>query len=117
MDNITKNGMEYHLTPSQIHIRNITERAIQTFKNHFITILAGSHSKFPENERERLIPGAELTLNSLTISRINPRLSPEQQLNGTFHSNTTSQAPPGTKTLSYEMPTHRAIGEENGEEG
>lgn len=42
--------MEYQLTPAQIHRRNTTKRAIQTFKNHFITILAGIDSKFPKNE-------------------------------------------------------------------
>ena len=106
-DNITKHGMEYHLTPAQIHRRNIAERAIQTFKNHFITILAGTASNFPENEWDRLIPQAELTLNLIRSSRINSRLSAEEQMNGTFNYNKTPLAPQKIKVLAYEMPSHR----------
>ena len=116
-NNITKHGIKYQLTPAQIHRRNIAERAIQTFKNHFITILAGAHSTFPKNEWDRLLPQAELTLNLLRTSRINPNLSAEEQLNGTFNYNNTPLAPPGIKVLSYKMPSHRASWADHGEEG
>lgn len=39
--NIKKFKIKYQLTPAQMHQRNIAERAIQTFKNHFISILVG----------------------------------------------------------------------------
>ena len=117
INNIKKHGMEYQLTPAQIHRRNIAERAIQTFKNHFITILAGTDSNFPKNEWDRLLPQAELTLNLLRTSRINPRLSAEKQQNGVFDYNRTPLAPQGIKVLSYEMPSHRASWAEHGEEG
>lgn len=48
--NITKHNMKFQLSPAQIHRRNILERAIQTFKNHFISILAGTNSKYPKNK-------------------------------------------------------------------
>jgi hypothetical protein len=41
------------------------ERAIQTFKRHFIAILAGTHPSFPINFWHELIPQAEITLNML----------------------------------------------------
>ena len=107
-DNITKHGLKYQLTPAQMHRRNIAERAIQTFKNHFITVLAGADSSFPKNEWDRLLPQAELTLNLLRTSRINPNLSAEEQLNGIFNCNKTPLAPPGIKILSFNMPSHRA---------
>jgi hypothetical protein len=33
---LTKQGINYQLTPPNIHRRNNAERAIQTVKNHFI---------------------------------------------------------------------------------
>ena len=116
-NNITKHGIKYQLTPAKMHRRNITERAIQTFKNNFITILAGTHSTFSKNEWDRLLPQAELTLNLLRTSRINPNLSAEKQLNGTFNYNSTPLAPPGIKVLSYKMPSHKALWSDHGEEG
>ena len=100
-----------------MHRRNIAERAIQTFKNHFITILAGTHSAFPNNEWDRLLPQAKLTLILLRTSRINPNLSAEEQLNGIFNYHNTPLAPPGIKALAYKMPSHRASWTEHGEEG
>jgi len=37
----TSNGMKYELVPPGQHRQNQAERAIQTFKVHFIAILAG----------------------------------------------------------------------------
>ena len=58
-----------------------------------------------------------MTLNLLRTSRINPRLSAEEQQNGVFDYNRTPLAPQGIKVLSYEMPSHRASWAEHGEEG
>ena len=116
-ENIEKHNMKYQFTPAQMHRRNIAERAIQTFKNHFISILAGTNSKYPKNEWDLLLPQAELTMNLLRSSRINPRLSAEEQMNGTFDYNSTPLAPLGIKVLSYEMPTHRASWANKGKEG
>ena len=40
-------GIDFQLFPPDVHRRNITERAICTFKAHFLAILAGVHSTFP----------------------------------------------------------------------
>ena len=69
---IQEHNIQIQLTPAQIHRRNIAERAIQTFKNHFITILAGTNKNFPKNQWDLLLNQAELTLNLLRTSRINP---------------------------------------------
>ena len=114
---IKNHNMQYELTPAQIHRRNIAERAIQTFKNHFITILAGVDSKFPKNEWDKLLPQAEITINLLRSSRINPNLSAYEQMEGTFDYNKTPLAPLGIKTLAYEMPNSRASWAEHGKEG
>jgi hypothetical protein len=43
---ITKNGMTYKLVPPDCHCCNITKRAIQTLKNHFVSILSGVDNRF-----------------------------------------------------------------------
>ena len=49
-----------------------------------------------------LLDQAELTLNMLRTSRINPNLSAHEQINGTHDFNATPLAPPGTKCIAHE---------------
>ncbi len=51
------------LVPPDNHRRNLAERAIQTFKSHFKSILAGVDDSFPMRLWDRLLPQAVLTLN------------------------------------------------------
>jgi hypothetical protein len=44
---IQKNGMTHELVPPNCHQQNMAERAIQTFKNHFVSILSGVDNRFP----------------------------------------------------------------------
>jgi hypothetical protein len=44
---IAKNKMTWELVPPDCHRRNMAERAIQTFKNHFVSILSGVDDRFP----------------------------------------------------------------------
>jgi len=44
---INETGMTYQLVPPNNHRRNIAEKAIQTWKNHFISVLSGTDEKFP----------------------------------------------------------------------
>jgi hypothetical protein len=60
---INKNIMEYELVPPGNHSRNHTECAIQTFKAHFISILARVNDKFPLSLWCHLLQLTELTLN------------------------------------------------------
>ena len=46
-DCFDKEGVEYHLVPPHNHRANAAERAIQTFKNHFIVGLSGLDPKLP----------------------------------------------------------------------
>ena len=62
---IQENGMTYQLVPPHDHRRNIAEKAIQTFKNHFVSILCGVDEKFPMSLWDKLMPQAEMTLNLL----------------------------------------------------
>ena len=42
-------NVTYQLVPPDMHRRNAAERAIRTFKAHFIAILAGVACDFPSN--------------------------------------------------------------------
>jgi hypothetical protein len=44
---IAKNRMTHELVPPDCHRRNIAEQAIQTFKNHFVSILNRVDNIFP----------------------------------------------------------------------
>jgi hypothetical protein len=108
-DFMTDETVEYQLTPAGLHRRNWAERAIQTFKNHFISGLYSTHPDFPLNLWDKLLPQATLTLNLLRPSRINPKLSAHAQIHGSFNFDKTPLAPPGIKVLTHE----RAEGRES----
>ena len=78
--------------------RNAAERAIKTFKAHFI---AGLTSHFPLNLWDRLVLQTQMTLNMMCASNINKKLSAYEQIYGTFDYNTTPLAPPGTKSIVH----------------
>ena len=72
---IHANNITYELVPPGQHQRNQAERAIQTFKAHFISILAGVDDKFPLSLWCHLLEPAELTLNLLHTSNVTPKIS------------------------------------------
>ena len=72
---IKSHNIKYQLTPAGSHSRNAAERAIQTFKHHFIAGLNSVHPSFPLRLWDKLIPQAVITLNLLRPSRLNPNLS------------------------------------------
>ncbi len=82
-----KENCELQLVPPDTHRRNLAERAIQTFKSHFIAILASVDPSFLMNLWDRLIPQAVMTLNLLRQSHKNPSISAYQHVNGTFDFN------------------------------
>ena len=61
----------YQLVPPNTHRSNVAERAICTFKSHFISILAGVAPDFPRNLWDLLLPQTELTLNLLRQATLN----------------------------------------------
>ena len=67
-------GIDYQLVPPGVHRRNAAERAIRTFKNHFIAGLCSTDKNFPLHLWDQLVPQAELTLNMLRGSRLNPKV-------------------------------------------
>ena len=114
---ILKYKISYQLTPPHIHRINSAERAIRTFKNHFLAGLASVDPSYPINEWDRLLPQAEITLNLLRTSRLNPNLSAYAILNGNYDFNKSPMAPPGTKVVTHLKPTQRASWDFHGDSG
>jgi hypothetical protein len=106
--------VNWQLVPPHIHRRNSAERAIRTFKNHFLAGLAGTDPDFPMHLWDRLVSQTTTTLNLLRNSRINPRLSAEAQLNGQFDYNRTPLAPIGIKVIIHEKPGQKKTWDPHG---
>ena len=116
-DYLRSEDVEYQLVPPRIHRWNASERAIRTFKNHFIAGLASTDPNFPLSNWCRLLPQAEVTLNLLRASRLNPKPSAYAQLEGTFDFTRTPLAPPGTRVIIHEKPTNRQTWAPHGTDG
>ena len=104
---LNEHGVDIELVPSRQHRRNTAQRAIRTFKNHFLAGLATCNSDFPLREWDRLLDKAELTLNLLRYSRINPSLSAWAYLFGNFDFNKSPLLPPNTRVVLHSKPTQR----------
>jgi hypothetical protein len=76
-----------------MHHQNRYERAICTFKDHFLAILAGVDSAFPLYLWDLLLSQAELTLNLLHQAMLNARISVWEFFQGSFDFNKTPLGP------------------------
>jgi hypothetical protein len=83
---IRENKCRVELTPADMHRRNIAERGIQTFKGHFISVLAGVANNFPINQWDELLPQTVLTLNLLRQANVAPNISAWAYHHGSFTS-------------------------------
>jgi hypothetical protein len=113
----TANDVEYQLVPLHCHRRNAAERAIQTFKEHFMTGLSSVDPTFPLHLWDRLLPQAEITLNLLRTSKLHPQLSASAHFHGLLDYNKTAFAPPGCKIIAHEKPGKRRTWAPHGQHG
>ena len=98
----------YQLVPPNIHRRNIAKRAIRTFKDHFLSILAGIPSSFPNYLWDKILPQTKLSLNLPGQSTIAPFLSIWEAFNSPFNFNSTPLGPIGCRVLIHNKPSTRA---------
>ena len=110
-------GIMLELTPVSAHRTNRAERAIRTWKNHFIAMLAGIDPECPLALWEDFIEQAELTLNLLRQSPCNSILSAYEGLRGRFDLNRTPIAPVGTKVMVHDTPEKRGSWQAHGQLG
>ena len=114
---ITRNGMKYELVPPGNHRHNQAKHAIQTFKAHFISILAGVDDKFPLSLWCQLLEPAELTLNLLRQSRITPYISAYAHVHGPHDYMRKPMAPLGCAIQAQVKPDDRRTWETRSESG
>ena len=107
----------YQFVPPDNHRRNAAERAIRTFKAHFIAILAGIAPDFPRNLWDLLLPQTEMTLNLLRQSNSNPKISAWEAFNGVFSYNHTPLGPLGCRVLIHKKTGNRNSWDYRGAEG
>ena len=74
-DSMTKHKIRFQLAPPHIHRRNAEDRAIRTFKNHFVASFSTTDPNLPVSKWYRLLDQATINLNLLRQSRVNPKLS------------------------------------------
>jgi hypothetical protein len=79
---IETSKMTYQLVPPNNHQQNMAEKAIQTFKNHFVSVLSGCAPTMPMHLWCQLLPQVELQLLLLQQSRVNPNMSAYAHLYG-----------------------------------
>ena len=91
------------------HRVNAAERAIQNFKNHFISGLSSTDIELPCRLWNTMTEQAIITCNTLRTSRIDPRKSAYHQLHGNrCDCNCFPMTPPGTRAVLYLDPDNRS---------
>jgi hypothetical protein len=99
INSISLDEVHYHC-----NCRNAAERAIQTFKEHFVPGLSSIDPTFTLHLWDRLLPKAEITLNLLRTLRLLPQLSAAAHFHGLLDYNKTAFAPPGCKIIAHDKP-------------
>ena len=74
-EEILTTKISYQLVPPDARLRNISERAIQMWKSHFIGILAGTAATFPLHLWCEIITQAKRQLLLLSQTNLNPNIS------------------------------------------
>jgi hypothetical protein len=113
----TANDVDYQLVPPHCHLRNAAERAIRTFKDHFVEGLSSVEPTFSLHLWDRLLPQEEITLNLLRTSRLHPQLSAAAHFYGLMDYNKTAFAAPGCKIIAHEKPGKRRTWAPHGQHG
>ena len=104
---IREKKLEYETVPPGNHRRNPAERAIQTFKSHFISILNGIDENYPEGAWDYLIPQTNMTLNMLRPCTINDAHSAYAFINGPYDFNAHPLAPLGCRAVVHQRASGR----------
>eukprot|EP00804_Cyclotella_cryptica_P019412 CCRYP_006613-RA/>CCRYP_006613-RA protein AED:0.27 eAED:0.27 QI:0/-1/0/1/-1/1/1/0/573 len=95
---ITESGMTYQLVPPDDHRRNIAEKSIQTWKDHFIAFISGTDTKFPLHLWCQLLPQMERQSNAC------PHISSHTHLYGHHDYNAHPFVPLGMEALVHDKP-------------
>ena len=98
--------INYELAPPSVHAKR-AEKATQTAKDHFISILYGTSKSFPVHLWDRLLPQAKKTVNMLRPARVAPNVSADAYMNGQHNFNAHPLAPLGMEPEMHLKSTAR----------
>ena len=107
----------FQLVPPGCHRCNAAERAICSFKNHFIARLCSVDPDFPLILWCYLLEQAELTLNVMRPLHLNPKVSVYNLLSGIYDFNSTPLVPPGIGILGFKDTQRQASWGVHGQNG
>ena len=110
-------NINYQLVPPNTHQSNTAERAIRTFKAHFISIIAGVAPYFPRNLWDLLLPQTEVTLNLLRQAKLDPSISAWAYFHGPFNYDTTLLGPLGCHIIDHKKTATRTLWDVHGTDG
>ncbi len=111
------NGCRVEKTPADMHRQNIAEPAIQTYKSHFISTLAGISDNFPIHQWHELVPQIVLTLNLLQQSHVAPNVSAYAYRHGNFDYNRMPLTPMGCAVQFHKKTNRRKSWDEHSSDG
>merc|ERR1712155_17519 len=100
--------VDVQLVKPHNHRVNAAERAVQTFKNLFISGLATCDENFPTFLWSKLIKQCQDACNMLRTSRVHPKISSYHCLEGVHDFNKVPWAPPGTRATIFNPPEVRS---------
>ena len=99
--------MKYQLVPTHDHRRNVAKKAIQTFEDHFVSVLCGTDDNFPLQLWRQLLRQAEHQLNMLRKCRAAPTMSAFEHMYGKHVYEAHPWAVLGCEVELHEMPAQR----------
>ena len=114
---ILDNKMTYQLVPPNDHRRNVAEKAIQTFKDHFVAVLCGTDENFPLRLWCQILRQAEHQLNMLRRSRTDPSMSAFEHMHGPHNYDANPFAILGCEVEMHVMPKNRRTWESHTKTG
>ncbi len=114
---LTEEECKLQLDEPHNHHVNVAERAIQTFKDAFISALATTDRDFPLQLWDKLTPQVINTLNMLRALHINPTKLAYKVLYGLYNWSWYPLAPLGCKAVVYKDGDTRGLWALRGIEG
>jgi hypothetical protein len=112
-----RKNCKIQLVPPDNHRPNLSERAIQMFKNHFKAIITGVDDSFLMRLWDKLLPQTILTLNLPWQSNVAPTVSAYAYINKPFDYNTMPLSPMRCAVQMHESTNSRTTWVENSIDG
>ena len=108
---IRDTNMTFQLIPPDDHCRNLAERPIQTWKDHFVGVLSGTAYTFPLHLWCQIIHQVERQLLLLQQCCIKPKNSAYAHVYGAHDYNSEPFFPIGMETLVHDKPKKITLAE------